>query len=166
VEILETLRSLSEVGIALTGFTGVVAVLGNRAGGRWGPLEWLRLRMLLETSLGVVFLSLIPVLLQQLPAVHEPPWRICNGLQAFVHAGGLLVLYFRFRKLEPSEWPPVERQLTAALVPVSVGIVSCHGLAAVGVLATYGSFVYLLGLIYLLALGALHFVLLLVPDTE
>jgi hypothetical protein len=43
VEAFETLRSLSEVAIALTGFTGIIAVLGHRAEGLWGPLEWLRL---------------------------------------------------------------------------------------------------------------------------
>ena len=166
MEAFETLRSLSEVGIALTGFTGIVAVLGHRAGGRWAPLEWLRLRMLLETSLGVVFLSLIPLLLQQLPALQGPSWRFCNALQAFVHAGGVFVLYLRFRKLEPSQWPPVERRLTAALIPVSIAIVSSQAVAAFGALAPYGFFLYLLGLLYFLAISALHFVLLLVPDSE
>jgi hypothetical protein len=166
VEAFETLRSLSEVAVALAGFTGIVAVLGNRAGGRWGPLEWLRLRMLLETSLGVLFLSLIPGLLHQLAALQGLIWRIANGLQAVAHAAGIWVLYLRFRKLDLSQWPPEERWLTVVLVPVSVTIVLFQASVALGNLYTYGFFLYLLGLIYLLAIAALHFVLLLVPDTD
>jgi hypothetical protein len=166
MEAFETLRSLSEVAIALAGFTGIVAVLGHRAGGQWGPLEWLRLRMLLETSLGVVFLALIPVLLHQLETFQGPMWRVCNGVQALVHAAGILLLYLRFRKLDPSQWPPEERWLSSALVPISIALVSFQGSMALGRLAPYGFFLYLLGLIYLLGIAALHFVLLLVPDTE
>jgi hypothetical protein len=166
VEAFETLRSLSEVAIALAGFTGIVAVLGRRAGGQWDPLEWLRLRMLLETSLGVVFLSLIPVLLHQLEALQGALWRVGNGLQALVHVAGIVLLWLRFRKLEPSQWPPEERWLTAALVPISIAIVLLQGSFVLGKLAPYGFFLFLLGLIYLLAIAALHFVLLLVPDTE
>jgi len=166
MEAFETLRSISEVAIALAGFTGIVAVLGQRAGGQWGALEWLRLRMLLETSLGVVFLSLTPVLLHQLAALQGLIWRLGNGLQALVHAAGLLLLYVRFRKLDPSQWTPEERWLSSALVPISIAIVLFQASAASGSLAPYGFFLYLLGLIYLLGLSALHFVLLLVPDTD
>lgn len=166
VEAFETLRSLSEVAVALAGFTGIVAVLGNRAGGRWGPLEWLRLRMLLEASLGVLFLSLIPGLLHELGALRDAIWRVANGLQAVAHAAGICLLYLRFRKLEPSQWPPEERWLTVALLPVSIAIVLLQASVALGSLDTYGFFLYLLGLIYLLGIAALHFVLLLVPDAD
>jgi hypothetical protein len=166
MDAFETLRSLSEVAIALAGFTGIVAVLGQRAGGRWSPLEWLRLRMLLETSLAVVFLSLLPELFHELEALRGLTWRLCNGVQALVHAGGILLLYLRFRKLDPSQWPAEERRLTVALVPVSVAIVFFQGLSAFGGLASHGFFLFLLGLIYLLGIAALHFVLLLVPDVE
>lgn len=164
MEAFETLRSLSEVAVALTGFTGIVAVLGRRAGGQWGPLEWLRLRMLLETSLAVVFLSLIPILIGQLAGVRPAVWRVGNGFQALLHVAGIAILFLRFRKLEASQIPAEERWLTVALVPASVGIIAFQTSAALGALPQYGFFLYLLGLIYLLGLAALHFVLLLVPE--
>ena len=166
MDAFESLRSLSEVAVALAGFTGIVAVLGQRAGGQWSPLEWLRLRMLLETSLAVVFLSLLPELFHELEALERLTWRLADGIQALIHAGGIVLLYLRFQKLDPSEWPSEERWLTIALVPASVAIVSLQGLAAFGALASYGFFLFLLGLIYLLGIAALHFVLLLVPDHE
>jgi len=160
----ETLRTLAEVAVALTGFTGIVAVLGHRAGGEWTPLELLRLRMLLETSLAVLFLSLLPIVFQEVSQSEETLWRISNGLQVLVHLGGVLVLYFRVSRLEPSQWPPVERRLTAALLPLSIAIIAAQVATSIGILASHGYFLYLLGLVYLLALAALHFVLLLVPD--
>jgi hypothetical protein len=166
VEESETLRTLAEVAVALTGFTGIVAVLGRRAGGEWSPLELLRLRMLLETSLGVLFLSLLPVLLLTLRLSQETVWRVSNALQGVVHLGGALVLYLRVSRLAPSQWPSEERWLTAALAPVSLAILSVQSGAVFGLLSSYEFFVYLLGLVYLLALAALHFVLLLVPHPE
>ena len=160
----ETLRTLAEVAVALTGFTGIVAVLGRRAGGEWTPLELLRLRMLLETSLAVLFMSLLPIAFQEVSRSEETLWRISNSLQVLVHLGGVLVLYFRVSGLEPSQWPPVERRLTAALLPLSIAIIAAQVATSIGILASYGYFLYLLGLVYLLALAALHFVLLLVPD--
>lgn len=156
MEASETLRSLSEIAIALAGFTGIVAVLGHRAEGRWDPLEWLQLRMLLETSLGVFFLSLTPLLLQQLEPIQTVLWRLSNSLQASVHVAGVFVLYLRARKLEASQWPREERWLTAALLPVSFVIIGAQVSAVVGALAQYGFFLYLLGLVYLLGLAALH----------
>lgn len=166
MEAFETLRSLSEVAIALAGFTGIVAALGRRAGGRWSPLEWLRLRMLLETSLGVVFLSLLPVLVRQLATRQDLIWRIGNGAQALAHAAGMVLLFARFSKLDASQWPPEERRLTLVLVPVSLAIVLLQGAAASGALAPQAFFLFLLGLVYLLGIAALHFVLLLAPDAD
>ena len=162
----ETLRTLAEVAVALTGFTGIVAILGRRAGGEWSPLELLRLRMLLETSLGVLFLSLLPVLFLTLRPSKESLWCVCNSLQGVLHLGGAVLLYFRVSRLEPSQWPSEERWLTAVFAPLSLVIVTAQGGAALGLFPGYESFVYLLGLIYLLALAALHFVLLLVPSRQ
>jgi hypothetical protein len=58
----------------------------------------------------------------------------------------------------------VERRLTAALLPLSIAIIAGQLATSLGILASYAYFLYLLGLVYLLALAALHFVLLLVPD--
>ena len=162
----ETLRTLAEVAVALAGFTGIVAVLGRRAGGEWTPLELLRMRMLLETSLGVLFLSLLPIVVQPLRPSEESLWRISNGLQALLHLGGVLLLYRRVSDLEASQWPPEERWLTAALLPLSLVIIAVQVAVALGFLARYGAFAYLLGLVYFLGLAALHFVLLLVPGSK
>jgi hypothetical protein len=164
VEENETLRTLAEVAVALTGFTGIVAVLGRRAGGEWTPLELLRLRMLLETSLAVLFLALLPLLLQALRPSEASLWRVGNGVQALVHAGGAAVLSLRVSRLEPSQWPSEERWLTAAFAPASLLVFAGQVAVALGALTRDGYFVYLLGLVYFVALAAVHFVLLLVPD--
>lgn len=166
VEESETLRTLAEVAVALTGFTGIVAVLGRRAGGEWSPLELLRLRMLLDTSLGVLFASLLPVLLLTLHPSRESLWRVSNSLQFLLHLGGAVVLYLRVSRLEASQWPPEERWLTAVFAPISTVLLAAQAGAVLGRLPGYESFVYLLGLMYFLVLAALHFVLLLVPGSR
>lgn len=164
MENFETLRSISEIAITLTGFTGIVVVFGQRSGGVWNPLEWVRLRMLLETSIGVLFLALVPILIGQLEVPDSVLWKTSNGLQALVHLSGIIVLYFRIRRLESKYWPREEKILLIVLLPVSFAIIMAHILVCLGILDRFSVFIYLAGLFYLMLLSAIHFLLLLIPD--
>jgi hypothetical protein len=63
------LTTLAQLGVALAGFSGIVAVLGERARGEWSSRERQLLSVLLATSGGVILWSLLPLLLlaSQLP---------------------------------------------------------------------------------------------------
>jgi hypothetical protein len=50
----DILTTTAEIGIALAGFSGIVAVLGRRAEGAWSGADRVRLAMLLETSFAAV----------------------------------------------------------------------------------------------------------------
>ena len=165
-ENIETLRSVSEIAITLTGFTGIVVVFGQRSGGVWNPLEWIRLRLLLETSIGVLFLAWVPILLQQLSFTPYSLWRISNGIQAFIHLTGIIILMWRIRKLDPKYWPKEEKILVFILLPVSFSIILSQIAAAAGMIYDHVFFVFLLGLYYLMLLSAIHFLLLLMPDNS
>jgi hypothetical protein len=160
----ENLRTIAEIAISLAGFTGIVAVLGRRARGEWTPLELLRLRLLLETSLGVLFCSFLPALLLAAGVGATSGWRVANLVQALLHSGGLVALRGRVHRLDPDHWPPSERRLSLVLVPVSLGLVAAQLLVAAGPLAGRGYLWFLLGLVYLLFLAVLHFVVLLFPE--
>src|SRR5215831_4095097 len=54
------LSTIGEIAVALVGFSGVVAVLGQRGRGDWSSEELLQLRTLVEPGLVAVFGSLLP----------------------------------------------------------------------------------------------------------
>ena len=79
MENTQTLETIAEVAIALAGFSGIVAVLGQRSSGKWSPTERVRLRLLLEVSLLAVFLSFLPSLMLR-GTSPIAAWRISNGV--------------------------------------------------------------------------------------
>ena len=82
MELEKVFIGLAEVGVAIGGFSGVVAVLGARGEGQWTPDDRLRLAFLLVCSMTVVFFSLLPL---AMGALHMPPtvvWRVASALLA------------------------------------------------------------------------------------
>jgi len=74
-EFAETLVGVTEIAVALAGFTGVAVAFGSRDRGGWHPGDRLRLNFLLESSLtagGFALLTLI--LLYGIPASNEFAW--------------------------------------------------------------------------------------------
>jgi hypothetical protein len=57
------LVSLTEIAVALAGFTGVVVVFGSRSAGSWLPGDRLRMGFMLEASLTAGGFSLLALLL-------------------------------------------------------------------------------------------------------
>ena len=57
-----TLLGIASVATAITGFSGVVAVFGGRAEGKWSPADRFRTRNMLILSLGACLLSFVPLL--------------------------------------------------------------------------------------------------------
>ncbi len=55
------LLGISSVAIAVSGFSGVVAVFGGRADGKWSPAERFRTTNMLVLSLGACLLSFVPL---------------------------------------------------------------------------------------------------------
>jgi hypothetical protein len=82
VEFEKVFIALAEIGVAIAGFSGVVAVFGARSEGQWTPDDRLRLAFLLACSMTVVFFSLLPF---PMTALHVPAtvvWRVASGLLA------------------------------------------------------------------------------------
>jgi len=56
------LLGIASVAIAISGFSGVVAVFGGRADGKWSPAERFRTTNMLILSLGACLLSFVPLI--------------------------------------------------------------------------------------------------------
>ena len=77
----EALSTIAEVGLGLAGFTGILVALGQspEASSRPGVL---RLLLLLVSSLGAVFLALLPFALQESGVSSGACWRLSSALLA------------------------------------------------------------------------------------
>jgi hypothetical protein len=82
VEFEKVFIALAEIGVAIAGFSGVVAVFGARSEGQWTPDDRLRLAFLLTCSMTVVFFSLLPFAMAALHVPAKVVWRAASGLLA------------------------------------------------------------------------------------
>ena len=129
-----TLSTIAEVAIALAGFTGVVAVLGNRRKNDWTSEERLQLRVLVETSMTALFASFTPGVL---------------------YLTNMLAYMVRARNAQPT----LGQRL---LLPVGIATVLAHFLAAAGIMPWYIA-IFVIGLLQQVFIAAYNFVLLLFP---
>lgn len=153
------LSTLTQVAVALVGFTGVVAILGHRNQGTWTAGERLQLRVLVETSLTALFASLTPGLLLLALSSDELVWRLANLVLGALHLANF-VAFLRRARAASTTWG--QRILGLS------GIVTilAHFLAAIGVLP-WLEFIFVAGLIQQLFIATHNFVLLLFPlDAE
>lgn len=149
------LTTVAEVSIALAGFTGVVAVLGNRRKHDWTPEERLQLRTLVETSLTALFASFVPgvlfLVLESEPAV----WKGANLFLGALHGANLTAFLLRAKDAKPTA-------SQKGLLVVGIATILAHFLASFGVLP-WLDLVFILGLLQQLFIASLNFVLLLFP---
>lgn len=149
------LTVVAEVSVALAGFTGVVAVLGNRRNHDWSPEERLQLRTLVETSLTALFASFAPSVLY-LALTSEPAvWRSANLFLGMLHLANLVAFLRRATDARPTA-------SQKGLLVVGVAMILAHFLAASGLIPWY-VLIFVVGLLQQIFIAALNFVLMLFP---
>ncbi len=75
----QVFTSAIEVGIAIAGFSGIAAVMGQRARGRWSGAELGRIAILLQTSFMAIAFSFLPLVLDGARVAEPVIWRIGSG---------------------------------------------------------------------------------------
>jgi len=149
------ITTVAEVSIALTGFTGVVAVLGNRRDHDWTAEERLQLRTLVETSLTALFASFAPSVLYLISTSEPFVWRIANLFLGALHLANLVAFLVRAKTARPTA-------SQKSLLVIGVATILAHFLASVGALPWY-VLIFILGLLQQVFIATLNFVLLLFP---
>jgi hypothetical protein len=157
-----TLETISELAIALTGFTGIVVVFGPKRLNQ--PAEQFRLRSLLYWSLGTAFLAQLPGLLFAFPGTL-PVWRLSHSVFAVFHLSVFVWFFGHIRRLRESDAlpPPSVRTASRAIVAFGFVVLVCELAVAFGLAVRFGSFFYLLALLWFLFLAAFSFASLLLP---
>lgn len=149
------LTTVAEVSIALAGFTGVVAVLGNRRKHDWTADERLQLRTLVETSLTALFASFAPSVLYLVITSEPAVWRTANLVLGTMHLANLVAFLRRAKEAKPTA-------SQKSLLVVGIAIILAHFLASAGMLSWY-VMIFMIGLLQQVFIAALNFVLLLFP---
>ncbi|RLA43428.1 MAG: hypothetical protein DRR06_12150 [Gammaproteobacteria bacterium] len=78
----ELLVGITEIAVALAGFTGVVVVFGSRGDDGWHPGDRLRLGFLLEASLTAGAFSLLSLILYSSLDDESNVWAVASSLWA------------------------------------------------------------------------------------
>jgi hypothetical protein len=154
----ETLRTIAEVAITIAGFTGVVVVFGNRVRGEWTQSEADRLWLLLAQALMASVFSFVPILLHSAGLASQAVWRVSNGTFAILFSAVGAQIAFRQRGLTRRDGAALRPSwLAYSTFTVSAFIAIAQLAYSAGIFQVPGSFLFLLGLLYVLSMAVLNF---------
>jgi hypothetical protein len=151
----ELLQIIGEAAVALTGFSGVVAVLGHRGRGEWSSEELLQLRTLVEPGFVALFGSLLPGTVHLAFESEALVWRLSNAALALLSVAGVVGFLARSRSASTT----TGQRVLLVMVVLAIG---AQLLAAGGVLMRH-ELIFVLSLILALMVAAYNFSLLLFP---
>jgi len=153
LEILGTLQNLAEVGVAITGFAGIVAAVAYSTSGSLSDADRRSFTALVLWSLGATFLAYVPVILFSLGDRVSEPWRLANAIFAAFH-GYVFFQTLKSMRAHPDDLTPfVVFLLTAGFLVFAAEIA-----AAAGPLASIAPSVYLIAVIWFLFIAVTRFV--------
>ena len=156
-----TLALLAEVFIALAGFTGIVAALGQRSAGAWRPVDVIRFRAMLESSLAGLLIAIVPFGCFYIGVPESLTWRAGSAL-LIVYAWSIIIRTVHKRRqlratADPDFVPGAHLTIMIGAIPVSAALLM--NAAGTSLVPAFGG--YLIGLLFLLVLDCTMFVLLL-----
>lgn len=155
----ELLVGIAALGLTVTGFSGLVSVLGRRASGRWSQSERFQLTQLLETSLVATFSAFIPILV----ALVARPTVALPTATAAVAVAHLVVLargvFAGFLRDGPGV-ANLPTGLALFIVAGGLGIILASLVASLGFIGGL-AFLIVLNLVWELMVSVVHFVALL-----
>jgi hypothetical protein len=151
------LMGIASVAIAISGFSGVVAVFAGRADGKWSPAERFRTRNMLILSLVACLMSFVPLTEELFQIPERVLWMSASFLLFVFCAAYMAYTISMLRR-------PALRRRGALVMWVRVVYFICLGLAAIfqalnvaGVLVERGPAPYVSGLVFVLIPAGLQF---------
>jgi hypothetical protein len=154
----ESLLTIAQIAIGLAGFTGIVsAVLTGSA--KNSEKSKLRIRQLLDTSLGTAFYAFLPMIIVPVAGSEPVAWRWSNAILAVAHSLTLVVSVQRANALGGAvvgrPGPYLQLMRVGGLATIALNCAAAVNLVA------WHTTTFLLGLLYLLFVASHTFVRLL-----
>lgn len=157
----EILIVLAEIFVAFTGFTGIVAVLGQRSTGKWRPVDVVRFQALLEASLVGLLLAIIPLVALEFKMTETLVWGFGSALMGFYVVFMMSRIVRKHKKLQVTDDPDFVPWVRQLLLTLSGFVVVTQLMNAAGYVLQHSFGGFLVGLMLLLVLCCAMFVLLL-----
>ena len=101
-----TLQTIAEVAVTLAGFAALVALFRQRAGGAWTPAALSGLRFMIELSIMLIVLALLPLALRLLGVAEVTVWQSASAIYTVVSIGLLSLNISRLVRLTRAGWGP------------------------------------------------------------
>ena len=155
----DVLIAIAQIGVALAGFSGLIAAIRTTAPEGWHPRDPWSLSWMLATSIGALLLALLPLWLGLFPLETDSVYRISCAV-ACVYTGVLVVVRaIAGRRLTRAGFPPrvpyfpltLTCLLTVAAIATGIGVFGVWGDAIVPVFAG-ALFILLLASVLVLAI--------------
>ena len=153
MEIYDALQNLAEIGVAITGFAGIVAAVAHSSSNSWSETDHWNLKALVMWSLGATFLAYVPIIFASLGDRVPAPWRIANALFATYHIGAFFQTFAAKRSTQTPFGPSV-----IIILCVGALVMAAEIAAAAGPLADVAPSVYLIAVTWFLFLAANRFI--------
>jgi hypothetical protein len=161
VEGESVLQMVAEASVAFAGFTGVVAVLGSRSSGGWRPVDVIRFRAMVASSLLMLGFAILPILLHYLGLSPRAYWATSSAFLGCVLPLWLwrtIALQQKHRVEQDPDFLPGVRVVTLAVIGLAT-VAQFMNALDVWIHRSFGG--YLVGLFALLFASSMMFVLLL-----
>ena len=153
----EVLVGISALGLTLTGFSGLVAIMGRRGSGVWREGERIQFIELAILSLSVTFGAFVPILVAT-ELAEAAALRLALGIIAVIHLGCLVHGMAASRSPEArAEYAP---GVMAFMVTGGVLLIASAIVSALGYIGSQ-PLLMLLNLLWMLFVAVVNFVQLL-----
>ena len=154
----EVLVGIAALGLTVTGFSGLISVLGRRSAGHWTDEERFLLNELITVSLAVTFASFLPILVGLLYQGAQA-LLVATFSVAFAHA--LVLVRGASRNFrEGAAKPKMSNAVALFMLLGGLGLIATAFLASFSVIPG-AAFLLVANLLWQLLVATIHFVLLL-----
>jgi hypothetical protein len=150
----ETLHAIAEIGVALAGFAALVAIFRQRESG-WTTAAVSGLRFMVELSISLIILALLPISIYLLGIEAQDLWVLCSSICTVVLLPIFTLNALRIRTLYRGGWRP--KTWTFHIVGFTVGIAGVFA-HILNVLYFQGPGLYVLALTISIFLVGLQFI--------
>ena len=112
----DLLLAISQLAVALAGFSGLIAAIRTAAPDGWYPRDIWSLSWMLGASIGALVLSLLPVWLTLFGWPDEIVYRVASAVASLCIGSFVVVMAWTGRRLTRTGHPPRVRYFPAAIV--------------------------------------------------
>src|SRR5262249_21252480 len=156
------LLAIAQISVTLAGFSGLVVAIRAAPPSRWHARDTWSLAWMLGSSLGALFLALLPFVLNSFGLGDEFLWKVATLTMSAAMIGFALVMTLSDRRLTRLGHRARVRYFPTVATCLVAGVGFAVGLAAIGKLQHIRLGLFDIGLITCLLVSALSLVVFLV----